>query len=1114
MTSDLAARVAALSPQQREALDRVLAEKGRRAPEAAISRRPDQLDRLPLSYEQERLWFMDHLVPNREIFHVPTILRLHGDVDTDALQRALCRLAERHEVLRTTFEERGDGAVQVVHERMDPPLTVEDPDDAEAAATAFIVAPFDLRSGPLVRAGLFRVAAGEHLFVLVQHHIVSDYWSLGVLLGDLGALYAVETGAAQDAPPPPELHYADFAYWQRQTLVGDRLQADLDFWRRSLEGAPELLDLPTDRRRAPIRTTRGRFHHVSFDPELVEQARDLARTEQTTLHVVFLTAYIATLSRHVQQDDVVVGVPVAGRSRPELQDMIGYFLNWLPIRVHVGDRPTFGELLRRTRDASAAGFAHQDLPFEMLVQELQPPRALGTTPVFQTSFSLRDAAPVPPAFPGVRAELATLDGGATHYDLMAELWVEDGEVRGYLPYNDELFEDATIGRIAARMTRLLRGGLAAPDTAVTELSIMDDDELAAALADKPVSDGPVSGTLHGRFAEVAREHPDAVAVTCDDVRLTYAELDERATRLAAVLRGHGAGPGTGVGVCLERSVDVVVAILGVLKTGGFYLPLDPENPPARTERQLADTGSVAVVTTEDLRFRLPDVPAVCLDALPEAGTDAPDADVDPGAVAYVIYTSGSTGTPKGVAVTHANVLRLFRTSAEHFSFGTEDVWTLFHSYAFDFSVWEIWGALLHGGRLIVVPHWLTRAPDAFAQLVVDEGVTVLSQTPSAFAQLTRTMLPGRPEHALRYVVFGGEALDLGTLVPWFEVYGDRTEMVNMYGITETTVHVTYRRIRPDDVVDADASLIGSALPDLGLYLLDEQLRPVPTGVHGELFVGGAGVAMGYVGAPRITAERMLPDPFSGVPGARMYRTGDVARRLPSGELAYLGRNDHQVKIRGHRIELGEIQAALGQVDGVEESIVLARDDGTGQRLVGYVVAAGGTELTSSELRRALLRTLPEWMVPSAFVVLDALPLTRNGKVDRAALPAPEAKRATEDREYVAPRTDAERTLAEIWTELLRIDRVGVGDNFFELGGHSLMVVQLVSRIRERLGNELSIAQLFQHPTLEAMAGILDSPGAVEQAPEAAQPDAVVADLSEEEIDAMLAALDGEESTHG
>ncbi|WP_051861035.1 non-ribosomal peptide synthetase [Streptomyces griseus] len=1129
LDDDVARRLAALDPRRRDLALRMLAgERAEEPPqERGIGPRPTGDGGLALSYEQERLWFMDRLVPFREVFHVPTALRLRGPLDPEALRRALQHTVRRHQSLRTVFTETPQGPVQTVLDRVEVPLVVEDlrdlPDarrEAERRASDAVLEPFDLEHGPLLRVRLHRTAEEEWLLLIVQHHIVSDYWSLGILLGEIGALYAAELGGAP-APAAPDLHYPDFAHWQRETLTGENLRRELDFWKDALADAPEVLELPLDRPRTAERRTRGRFHPVRFAPALTRSMRDLAGAEGATLHQAFLAAYFAALSRHVRQDDIVVGVPVAGRSRPELQSMIGYFLNWLPIRVQFGDRPSFRELLRRVTHASNEAFAHQDLPFEMLVQALNTRRSPGSTPVFQTSFSLRDAPPVPPAIPGTEVEYADLGGGATHYDMMAELWVEDGTVTGYLPYNDELFDDSTLGSFFDRMHRLLEDAVRRPDTPVADLDLLGAGERARLLGAPAAPPAGTGTTLHERFTATAARHADRTAVTFEDERQDYATLERRSNRFAHALRALGAGPGRNVGVHLDRCADLPAVLLGVLKTGAAYVPVDADNPPERTAVQFTDASCAAVVTTADLAARYPDPapPVLLLDDAPGEDplaafpdTPVPDSGVDSGAPAYIIYTSGSTGVPKGVVVSHANALRLFTSAEEHFDFGPDDVWTMFHSHAFDFSVWELWGALLHGGRLVVVPHWVTRAADEFAGLLAEEGVTVLNQTPSSFAQVSRIVLERKPELALRYVVFGGEALEPTSLADWFAARGDDApRLVNMYGITETTVHVTHRRITAADATATD-SVIGDPLRDLALYVLDEDLHPVPPGVPGELFVGGAGVALGYLGRPDLTADRMLPDPFTAEPGARMYRSGDLARRLPGGELCYLGRADGQVKIRGHRIELGEIRAALLALPGVVDAVVVTQADATGsRRLVAYVVPAEGAGTTGRELRRALGRGLPEWMVPTVYETLDAIPLTRNGKLDRRALPDPGAGPDARARVHVPPETDTEKALAEIWQELLRLPQVGLDDDFFHIGGHSLMVVQLVSRIRERLGREVPIAGLFQHPGLREMATEIDTGTDSREAGAgmAADSETALAGMSEAEIDAMLAALGDE-----
>ncbi|MFH9674838.1 amino acid adenylation domain-containing protein [Streptomyces sp. NPDC017405] len=1121
-------RLAALAPERRALVLRLLARDDEEDQDElpGLSRRPAQLTDIPASFEQERLWFMNELLTHREIFHVPTALRLRGPLDTGALRGALTRVTARHEGLRTVLRPGPDGPRQVVLETMDTPLAVEDcrtaADPERAArerASAALAEPFDLATGPLLRCRLYRLGDEDHLLLIVQHHIVSDYWSLGILLADLGEAYAVERGAP-DRSEPLELHYPDFAYWQRRTLDGDRLKRQLDYWREQLADPPGVLHLPADRPRPAVRGSRGSFHRVEFPPGPVAGLRRLARENDTTLNVAFLACYSAALARFTRQDDLVVGVPVAGRLGAAQQRMVGYFLNWLPVRVRLDGRPSLRELIRRTRDAFTGALAHQDLPFDMLVRELQPDRAPGVTPVFQTSFSLRDSAPTPPRLPGLDVQFADLDGGATHFDLMAELWCEDDRVVGYLPYDDELFDPETVAALARWTTRLLTAAAADPDRPLAAVPLLDAAERAAVTRGPDPAAQHVTGTLHARFAAQAARRPDAVAVSDEHGGLTYRELEQRAGRLARVLRSRGVGPGSVVALLTDRTHDLVTAVLGVLASGAAYLPVDPDNPAERTARQLADCAVPLVVHSPHLAGRLPgsapDALALDWTAAPLADAPAtwPATDTGPGDPAYVIHTSGSTGAPKGVVVTHGNVLRLFAAAEPEFAPGPDDVWTLFHSYAFDFSVWELWGALLYGGRLVVVPQWTSRAPDAFLDLLDHAGVTVLSQTPSAFHQLAAVAVAaGRLPAALRTVVFGGEALDPAALADWFAAFGDRRpRLVNMYGITETTVHVTVRPVTAADTARA-ASPIGGPLPHLSLYLLDDELQPVPDGLPGEIFVGGGGVALRYQGAPALTAARMLPDPYSPVPGARMYRSGDLAVRRRDGELVHLGRTDQQHKIRGHRIELGEVRAALLRLDGVAAGAVFVTDDRRrGKTLLACAVPAEGAGLTPTRVRRALLRTLPEWMVPATVLVVPELPLTRNGKLDERALLALRREEERAHEPVTPPRGPTAEALAAIWAELLDTGGRGIGaeDNFFELGGHSLMVVQLVSRIHTELGAQIPMETLFLRPGLQEMADALDEAG---RAPRAGidVPDADwLGTLSEAEIDAMLAALDDDQ----
>ena len=805
--------------------------------------------------------------------------------------------------------------------------------------------PFDLAAGPVFRAALLRLGGEEHVLLASIHHVASDGWSLDVLFRELSALYKTYESGAESLLAPLDVQYADYAVWQRERLRGAALERPLGWWRERLRGAPELLDLPADRPRPATPSFRGGTVPLELSAELLERLRALGRREGATLYMVLLGAFQVLLAKYAASDDVVVGSPVAGRARPEVEGLIGFFVNTLVLRTDLSGDPEFRALLRRVRETALGAYEHQDVPFERLVAELQPGRTLSHSPLFQVTFALQDAEAADRALPGVRVRAMEADAGTAKFDLSLTVEATPAGLRGGLTYSADLFDRATAARMLAHLERVLEQVAADPSRRLSALELMGPAERARMVDGWRRTDAAPApaGSIHRRFEAAARRTPDAVALVCGATGLTYAQLDERADRLARALRRRGVRPEVRVGICLERSPETVVAILGVLKAGGAYVPIDPAYPADRIGYLLEDSGVALVVAQDGTRSAVPSssIPVLTLDELlADAGDDggAGRGDVSPGNAAYVIYTSGSTGKPKGVVVTHANVLRLFDATEPWFGFGADDVWTLFHSYAFDFSVWEMWGALLYGGRLVVVPFGISRDPAAFRALLSTEGVTVLNQTPSAFRQLVHADEGADGALALRWVVFGGEALEPRSLAPWFARHGDaRPRLVNMYGITETTVHVTFR---PLSIADAEAggSMIGEPIPDLGVYLLDGRLEPVPAGVPGEIFVGGAGCARGYLGRPALTAERFVPDPFSGVPGARMYRSGDRARCGAGGDTEYLGRADQQVKVRGFRIEPGEIEAALLAQPGVREAVVMAREDEPGvRRLVAYVV---------------------------------------------------------------------------------------------------------------------------------------------------------------------------------
>ncbi|HEU0079781.1 MAG TPA: amino acid adenylation domain-containing protein, partial [Longimicrobiaceae bacterium] len=803
--------------------------------------------------------------------------------------------------------------------------------------------------------------------------------------------------------------------------------------------------------------------------------RALARREGATLFAVLLAGFQALLARYSGSEDVPVGTAVAGRTRLETEGLIGFFVNTLVLRGDLSGGPTGRALVEQARERVLEAHVHQDVPFEKLVEELRVERTRAHSPLFQAMFTFDPGA----AGEGLRlgdveAEVLAAHGAREKFDLTLGIGDDGERLTGGLSYRTDLWEAATIERMAGHFTALLEGLARDPERRVSELPLLGAAERGLLLEEWNQAEGAylAERTLHGLFAEQAARTPEAVAVAYEGERLSYGELERRSNRLAHRLRRLGVGPEARVALCIERSPEMLVGVLGILKAGGAYVPLDPAYPAERLAYVLEDCGAAVLVTQEALLAALPRHRAetVCLDRdcaeIERESTEAPGDGAAPGSLAYVIYTSGSTGRPKGVMVTHANVVRLFRATDAWFGFGAEDVWTLFHSYAFDFSVWEIWGALLHGGRLVVVPYLTSRSPEAFLRLLRQEGVTVLNQTPSAFRQLIQAEgNVGAPSDlALRVVVFGGEALELESLRPWMDRHGDeRPRLVNMYGITETTVHVTYRPITRGDLEAGRGSVIGRAIPDLRIYLLDAHGQPVPVGVAGEICVGGAGVARGYLDREELTRERFVADPFRA--GERIYRSGDLARYRADGELEYLGRADQQLKVRGFRIEPGEIEAALLAQAGVREAVVVARGEGAERRLVAYVTGEG--KVDGRGLREGVRERLPEYMVPAAVVVLESIPLTPNGKTDRRALPDPQWSAPGDA--YVAPRTEVEEILCGIWSTVLGAGRVGVTDDFFGLGGHSLLATQVAARAEAALGVEVPLRALFEAPTVAGLA---------------------------------------------
>lgn len=1071
--------------------------------------------RIPLSFAQQRLWFLRQLDPDNREYNLGEAIRLIGSLNVSLLEQCLNEVVRRHEALRTTLSVIDGKAFQTILPDLKIPLPLLHLDDLskevqeQEISQLFeqeISRSFDLMSGPLIRALLLKLGNEEHILFVSVDHIVSDGWSMMILVQEMTTLYeALSTSSSMPLPLLP-IQYADFSAWQWELLQGDVLKKLVNYWEQHLDITNPVVELPTDHPRSSRQSVRGAFLSFTLSAATTNALKAFSKQKGVNLFSTLLAAYNVLLHHYTGQDDICVGTYTANRDRHQIEGLIGVFFNILALRTQLHKDLTFDELLDHVYKVVLGAYAHQDIPYNKLLEELHPERSRGGMLLFRTMLVLH-VAPILtvklPQLTAARIDLskefvsppdadeAYISPPNSDLDLLFE--ETDQGLLGIAHYDPDLFDADTVARIVTHFQIIVDNVIANPQQRLSILPLLLTAKQHQQLYGWQVVSSRYTKDecIHHLFEVQAAKTPNAIAITYEGKQLTYRELNCRANRLAHHLQKLGIGPEVLVGLCVERSIEMIIGILGILKAGGAYVPLDPEYPKDRLLFILEDAQVLVLLTQERLISNLPDHQAqvVCLDVNDEVDNleleQNPISKAQPDNAAYVIYTSGSTGKPKGVPVTHYNVTRLFAGTNDWYHFNENDVWTLFHSFAFDFSVWEIWGALLYGGRLVIVPYWVSREPESFYGLLRTEKVTVLNQTPSVFRQLIQVeeMNGTAPDLALRLVVFGGEALTLQTLRPWFERHGDQhPQLVNMYGITETTVHVTYRPLTMADVVEGKGSIIGKPIPDLQVYVLDKYGQPVPIGVSGEMYVGGAGLGRGYLNRPGLTADRFIPDPFNpnernalAINGYRLYKTGDLARYLPNSDLEYLGRIDHQVKIRGFRIELGEIETVLIEHAAIQEAVILAQEyESEEKQLVAYLVSKTSPPPSVADLRDSLKQKLPSYMIPAAFIVLQALPLTPHGKIDRQALLSINNIQPERSHKFVAPETPLEKRIANIWGQALGRDDIGLYDDFFELGGHSLMAVQIINQINETFGIKVPITRLFsEDPTVANLALLVE-----------------------------------------
>jgi amino acid adenylation domain-containing protein len=1067
--------------------------KGGKFKAEAISKHQDS-NFVPLSFPQQRLWFIDQLYQGSSFYNISGALHLKGALNVAAFRQSLNEILKRHEAWRTTFVIVDRQPVQVIA----PNLTWELPiinlehlsgqdweKEVQQLATEEAKKPFDLAQGPLVRATLLRLDEEEHIFLLTMHHIVTDGWSIGVFAGELATLYAAFSKGQSSPLPELPIQYPDFAIWQRDRIQGERLNTQLNYWKQQLKGDLPILQLPTDRPRPTVATFAGAKQYFTFSKILAEALHQFSQQEKVTLFMTLLAAFSTLLYRYTEQEDILVGSSIANRNKPELEGILGLFVNTLVLRNDLSGNPSFRELLSRVREVTLDAYAHQDLPFEKLVEEIQPERDLSRNPLFQVMFVLQNSPMPVQKIPSLTLRTLQIDSGTAQFDIFLSMTQSEQGLTGFLEYSSDLFDSATIIRFIGNFQTLLEGIVANPNQRISELPLLTAKEREELLVDwnNTQSDYPQDASLHQLFEYQVERTPDALALISQSEQLTYQQLNQRVNQLTHYLQKLGVTTETLVAICLNRSTEMVVGILAVLKAGGAYIPLDPNYPVERLSFMLSDSQASVLLIQQEILEKLPKLisenasallsdKTVFLDIhknlISQENEENPASTSTSNNLAYVIYTSGSTGTPKGVLGTHRGTVNGLHGFWKTYPFATEEICCQKTAISFVDSIWEIFAPLLQGIPTVIIPDAIVKNPQLFLETLAHHNVTRVVLVPSLlrvlvdnYAHLIHNL------SNLKLWITSGETISLDLAQTFRELLPD-AKLINLYGSSEVSANVTYydTSLLPENAISIP---IGRPIDNTQAYVLDHHLQPNPVGVYGELYIGGDGLAKGYLNRAELTQERFIDNPF--VPATKLYKTGDLVRYLNNGNLEYLGRHDDQIKVRGFRVELGEIEATIIKHPAIQNAVVIASDDEQGnQRLIAYMVA--DLEGSAAQLHSYLQEKLPDYMVPSAFVVLDAIPLTPNGKVDKRSLPTDNLIRPNSTPSFVAPRNFSELALAKIWESLLNISPIGVKDNFFDLGGHSFLAVRLMAQIYERFGHNLPLSTLFEGGTIEQLAKIL------------------------------------------